>query len=172
MQDTGKISFGSILIALGVAYILNNSRLVSSFFWTFLGVFLVLFGLSMLVLAISRKTRKNEIENLFLLFMGASITIIQLGIVTYSHFVMFSLALGSIGMASLISGAFLQYSLRNIISGIVMIAVSVIFFLPPLVNLSEKVQNIIRQFGIGVVLILVGIVLFLPSKKGGKNEML
>lgn len=165
LQDLGKISFGSLLVALGTAYILRNSFLVSSFFWTFLASFLVLYGFLTSVYNFIKKNKKEEIQNLFLLFLGVSILIIQLGIINYTNFIMFALALGSLGLASLISGSFLSYSLRNIFAGIIMLGVSLIFFLPPVMRLSDKAQLIIKQFGIGILLILVGIVIFLPSKK-------
>lgn len=167
MVDLGKISLGSLLVALGVAYILKNAYIVSSYFWTFVGVFLILEGLINSLVDLIKKTKREEIEMLFILFVGASILIIQLGIINYSHFVMFILALGSLGLASLISGAFFHYSIRHIFAGIIMIAIAVFFLMPPVLKFSETVQNTIRQFGIGILLIALGLIIFLPSRKKG-----
>lgn len=162
----GKFSFGTLLIALGIAYILRNTFLVSSFLWTFLGSFLLLEGLLLSSSDLIAKIKKDNITNLFILFLGASILIIQLGILRYSNTTMFALALGSLGLASLISGAFFNYSIKNIAAGIVIIAIALLFFLPFTSMVSEKVQRIIRQFGVGILLIVIGIIIFLPSKKG------
>jgi uncharacterized membrane protein HdeD (DUF308 family) len=161
-----KFSIGSLLISLGAAYILRNMYLTNDFFFTFLGIFFLLEGLYNVIAQTAHHEKRETTQSLLLLFIGISILLFELSVLAYSAILLISLIVGSIGLALMLSGAFFSLSERNIFIGVILIVIGLIFAMPVLFNVSDKLNVILKDYGIGILLIVLGIIVFLPRRKG------
>jgi len=164
-----RFGIGSLLVALGGAFILGNVGMVNSVFWTFVGLFLLFEGVYYTVEYTSR-SRKIDIEGyLFMIFIGIAILLFTFSILQFSFTLLIAMCLVSIGLAYLVKGFFYKPHSRDLFAGLILIALGIIFFIPSLINISPITYRIMREFGLGILLIVFGIVILIP-RKGGKNQ--
>ncbi|GEM_PF-1266963 len=161
---------GSLLVSLGAAYIFNNTYLITSFFWCFVGIFLFMVGGYSITLAILKKEKTDATTNFLTLFLGISILLFVFSILGFSRTILFSTIFASFGLAYILSGCFFRYSKRNIFTGLILLGIALLLFLPFAFNISEKVYKIIKDYALGLALVIIGIIIFLPGKKKKTNE--
>jgi uncharacterized protein YjeT (DUF2065 family) len=161
-----RFGLGSLLVSLGVAYILRNMQLTNDFFFTFLGIFFVIDGLYYLVKHIATKEHEDATSYLSMLFIGISALLFEFFIIRITTPLIFSFVIGSVGLAMLISSAFFRFSQRGIFSAIILIAIAFLIFAPFALNISDSVYQTFKSYGVGILLILLGIIIFLPRNRG------
>ncbi len=163
----GRFTLGSILVAFGLSYILISFTSVQSLFWTFLGMFFIFEGVYFTVKKISMK-KKDVSGYLFILFIGISILLFTSNLVRYS-FLMFTVSfLISVGLALIIAGGIFKFSIKEIVTGIICIAVGFVLLMPNILNISNTLYKAIQIYGFGGLLILLGVMIMLPRKGGRK----
>lgn len=172
MEYSGRFFFGSLLISLGAAFILNNVYIVDSVFWTFVGILLTMNGIFFGIRAFLKKGKNDVSGELFVLFLGITTLLFVFSILKFNSILLFASIFISAGLSLIISGTFYKYSSRSIIWGIILIAVAIILFLPSAVGVSEEFYRIIRDYGIGVMLVVIGIVIFFSGRKRKEHEKL
>jgi len=165
MNLNGKYIDGSLLVSIGVAYILNNTYLVTSFFWCFVGIFLFMLGIYSVTTAIVKKEKTDVTPHFSILFIGISILLFVFSIIGFTTIMLFSAILASFGLAYILSGCFFKYSTRNIIAGFILLGIAVLLFLPLAFNVSHEVYSLIKDYALGILLVILGIIIFLPHKK-------
>lgn len=165
MNLNGKYIDGSLLVSIGVAYILNNTYLVTSFFWCFVGIFLFMLGIYSVTTAIVKKEKTDVTSHFSILFIGISILLFVFSIIGFTTIMLFSAILASFGLAYILSGCFFKYSTRNIIAGFILLGIAVLLFLPLAFNVSHEVYSLIKDYALGILLVILGIIIFLPHKK-------
>ena len=163
-----RFTFGSLLVAFGLSYILSHFATINSFIWTFLGFFLIFEGVYYTVKKMYLK-KKDVSGYLSMLFIGVSILFFTFNIIQYSFSAFLASLFISTGLALLISGGLFKFFMKEIISGLVLICIGVIFLLPSVFHISEDFYGLIRIYGFGGLFILLGIIVMLP-RKGDKKE--
>ena len=166
----GKYVGGSLLVSLGATYILNNINTVTSFFWCFIGIFLFMIGIYSVVLAILKKEKTDVTSHFSTLFLGISILLFVFSILGFSKTVLFSTIFASFGLAYILSGFLFRYSIRNIVTGLILFGIALLLFLPFAFNVSEKAYKIIKNYGPGLALVILGIIIFLGGKRRKPEE--
>jgi len=166
-----RYMLGSILLSIGIVYILSNVAASFSFFWGFIGIFLIFEG-SYYTVKYIFKQHKDITNPLITLFIGTAVLIFTFHIIipTFTMTVAgFSIAVGA---ALLISGFVFKVSRKEIISGLVLIAFGFLIATPFVFNISEQFYRYLRVYGVGALLILLGVALMIPksSKKENKDE--
>lgn len=162
---------GSILLSLGIVYILSNVAANFSPFWGFVGIFLIFEGSYYTVKYIFRQHR-NITSPLITLFLGITILIFTFRIVIPAFTMVvagFSIAVGA---ALLLSGFVSKVSRREVISGLILIGFGFLVATPAVFNISEQFYRYLHIYGVGALLILLGVVLMIPRdrKRGKKDE--
>jgi hypothetical protein len=172
MNDTdARYMLGSILLSLGIVYILSNVSIQFSAFWGFVGIFAVFEG-SYYTVKYIFGTHRDITNPLITLLLGITILIFTFRIVQPSFTMVVSGISIAIGIALLISGFVFKISRKEIISGIVLIGFGLLIATPILFNISEQFYRYLRIYGVGLLLVLLGIVVMLPrGKKTKKEEM-
>ena len=163
-----RFTFGSLFVAFGISYILAYFATIS-LIWSFLGLFLIFEGIYYTVKKV-HSNRKDFSGYLSMLFIGVSILLFTFNIIQYSFSAFLASLFISIGLALLISGGSFKFFMREIISGLVLICIGIIFFLPSVFHISENFYRLIRIYGFGGLFILLGLAVMLPRKGGKKNE--
>ncbi len=163
----GRFTLGSVLVAFGLSYIITSFTLVHSLLWTFLGLFLLFEGVYFTVKKIYLR-EKDVSSYLSLLFIGISILLFTFNIIQYSFLMLVVSLFVSIGLALLISGTIFKFSTREFLSGVILIAIGFMLFIPHILNISDSVYKTIEIYGFGGIFIALGIVVMLP-RKGGKK---
>ena len=170
MNLNGKYIDGSLLVSIGVAYILNNTYLVTSFFWCFVGIFLFMLGIYSVTTAIVKKEKTDVTSHFSILFIGISILLFVFSVLGFSKTILFSTIFASFGLAYILSGCFFKYSTGNIIAGFILLGIAVLLFLLLAFNVSHEVYSLIKDYAPGLALVIIGIIIFLPGKKKKTNE--
>jgi len=165
MNLNGKYIDGSLLVSIGVAYILNNTYLVTSFFWCFVGIFLFMLGIYSVTTAIVKKEKTDVTSHFSILFIGISILLFVFSVLGFSKTILFSTIFASFGLAYILSGCFFKYSIENIIAGFILRGIAVLLFLLLAFNVSHEVYSLIKDYALGILLVILGIIIFLPHKK-------
>jgi len=165
MNLNGKYIDGSLLVSIGVAYILNNTYLVTSFFWCFVGIFLFMLGIYSVTTAIVKKEKTDVTSHFSILFIGISILLFVFSVLGFSKTILFSTIFASFGLAYILSGCFFKYSTGNIIAGFILLGIAVLLFLLLAFNVSHEVYSLIKDYALGILLVILGIIIFLPHKK-------
>ncbi|MGB9695210.1 MAG: hypothetical protein ACP5SB_02595 [Caldisericaceae bacterium] len=167
MRDfDSRFGLGSLLVSLGFAYILRNLWLTNNFFFTFLGIFFLLEGLYYTAKHFISKEKEEATSYLSLLFIGISTLLFTFDLIRPTTPMVFAFIIGSVGLALLLSGAFFKFSERTIFSGVILVALAFVIFLPFALNISDSVYQLMRTYGIGLLLILLGIIVFIPRNRG------
>ena len=166
-----RYMLGSILLSLGIVYILSNVAANFSPFWGFIGIFLIFEGSYYTVKYVFRQ-HKDITNPLVTLFLGITVLIFTFHIIipTFTMLVAgFSIALGA---ALLLSGFVFKVSRKEIISGLVLIAFGFLIATPFMFNISEQFYRYLRIYGVGALLILLGVALMIPrnNKRNEKDE--
>ena len=166
-----RYMLGSILLSLGIVYILSNVAANFSPFWGFIGIFLIFEGSYYTVKYVFRQ-HKDITNPLVTLFLGITVLIFTFHIIipTFTMLVAgFSIALGA---ALLLSGFVFKISRKEVISGLVLIAFGFIIATPFMFNISEQFYRYLRIYGVGTLLILLGVALMIPrnNKRNEKDE--
>ncbi len=176
MRDTdARYMLGSVLLSLGIVYILSNIEINFSSFWGFVGIFTIFEGSYYTVNYIFKKHR-NITSPLITLLFGITILIFTFHIVQSTFTMVVSGFSIATGIALLLSGSILKTSKREIISGIVLICFGFLMATPALFNVSEAFYGYLRIYGIGLLLVIFGIAIMLPrgskqkESKGGKEQ--
>ena len=169
MSDVdARFTFGSLLVAFGLSYILAHFSTINSFIWTFLGLFLVFEGVYYTVKRVYLK--KNDVSGyLSMLFIGISILLFTFNIIQYSFMILLSSFFFSIGLALIISGGLFKIQMREIFSGLTLAGIGIVILIPIVFHISENFYRTFGIYGFGGLFILLGIIIMLP-RKGGKKE--
>jgi len=170
MRDLdSRFNIGSLLIALGCAFILGNTGAVNSIFWTFVGFFLLFDGVRYTAKYMQRED-KSGIENyISMIFLGIFILLFTFSIIQFSIVAAVAAGFISVGLALLIKGFFYKPHGRDITTGLILIAIGLFLFIPFVLNISGIVFKEANKYGIWILIIILGIVMLIP-RKGGKGQ--
>ena len=163
-----RYMLGSILLSLGIVYILSNVLANFSSFWGFIGIFLIFEGSYYTVKFIFRQ-HKDITNPLVTLSSGITILIFTFYLIKTSFTIIvagFSIAIGA---ALLLSGFVFKVSRKEVISGLILIAFGFLIATPFMFNISKQFYRYLHIYGVGTLLILLGVVLMIPRNKR-KNE--
>ncbi len=166
-----RYMLGSILLSLGIVYILSNVAANFSPFWGFIGIFLIFEGSYYTVKYVFRQ-HKDITNPLVTLFLGITVLIFTFHIVipTFTMLVAgFSIAVGA---ALLLSGFVFKVSRKEVLSGLILIGFGFLIATPAIFNISEQFYRYLHIYGVGALLILLGLVLMIPrnGKRAKKDE--
>ncbi|MCD6107823.1 MAG: hypothetical protein J7J57_06445 [Caldisericaceae bacterium] len=164
-----RFNIGSLLIALGCAFILGNTGAVNSIFWTFVGFFLLFDGVRYTAKYMQREDKSGTENYISMIFIGIFVLLFTFSIIQFSIVTVVAAGFISVGLALLIKGFFYKQHGRDITTGLILIAIGLFLFIPFVLNVSEIVFNAVNKYGIWILIIILGIIMFIP-RKGGKSQ--
>jgi len=164
-----RFNIGSLLIALGCAFILGNTGAVNSIFWTFVGFFLLFDGVRYTAKYMQREDKSGTENYISMIFIGIFVLLFTFSIIQFSIVAVVAAGFISVGLALLIKGFFYKQHGRDITTGLILIAIGLFLFIPFVLNVSEIVFNAVNKYGIWILIIILGIIMFIP-RKGGKSQ--
>jgi len=164
-----RFNIGSLLIALGCAFILGNTGAVNSIFWTFVGFFLLFDGVRYTAKYMQREDKSGTENYISMIFIGIFVLLFTFSIIQFSNVAVVAVGFISVGLALLIKGFFYKQHGRDITTGLILIAIGLFLFIPFVLNVSEIVFNAVNKYGIWILIIILGIIMFIP-RKGGKSQ--
>jgi uncharacterized membrane protein HdeD (DUF308 family) len=170
MRDLdSRFNIGSLLIALGCAFILGNTGAVNSVFWTFVGFFLLFDGVRYTVKYMQRKDKSGTEGYLSMIFIGIFILLFTFSILQFSTVTVVAGGFISVGLALLIKGFFYKPHGKDITTGLILIVIGLFLLIPFVLNISGIVFNAANKYGIWMLIIILGIIMLIP-RKGGKSQ--
>ncbi len=170
MRDLdSRFNIGSLLIALGCAFILGNTGAVNSIFWTFVGFFLLFDGVRYTAKYMEREDKSGTESYLSMIFIGIFILLFTFSIVQFSIVAAVAAGFISAGLALLIKGFFYKPHGRDITTGLILVAIGLFLFIPFVLNISGIVFKAANKYGIWILIIILGIIMLIP-RKGGKGQ--
>lgn len=158
-----RLFFGLLVISLGVAIILNSLGLIHDVFGLFVGIFFASYGFAIL----SKKLSSNKSQSLpylSLFFFGVSLICLEFELLQFNTINLLLMLFVSLGIAYLIYGAAINYSIRIIITGIIFIVIALLIFIPKVFDIEDVFWSALRQYLIPIILIALGIVIILPRR--------
>jgi len=164
-----RFNIGSLLVALGCAFILGNTGVVNSIFWTFVGFFLLFDGVRYTAKYMQREDKSGTENYISMIFLGIFILLFTFSLIQFSIVAVVAAGFISVGLASLIKGFFYKSHGRDITTGLILIAIGLFLFIPFVLNISGIVFNAANKYGIWMLIIILGIIILIP-RKGGKNQ--
>ncbi|MEA3313090.1 MAG: hypothetical protein U9Q18_01795 [Caldisericota bacterium] len=169
MRDLdSRFNIGSLLIALGCAFILGNIGAVSSIFWAFVGFFLLFDGVRYTTKYLQREDKSGIESYLSMIFIGIFVLLFAFSILQFSIVAAVAAGFISVGLALLIKGFFYKLHGRDITTGLILIAIGLFLFIPFVLNISGIVFKAANKYGIWILIIILGIIMLIPHK-GGKG---
>jgi len=159
-----KIFLGILAISIGVSLILNEFFTIHDTFGLFVAIFFALLGFVMLF----DKVHTHSISvlgYLILAFFGLSLLALEFNLMQWNSINAIFLLSISIGIAYLIYGSIIKYSTRDLITGIIFVAVGLIIFLPTTLGIEDVFWFNVKRFVIPLLLIVGGIFVLVPRRK-------
>lgn len=170
MRDLdSRFNIGSLLIALGCAFILGNIGVANSIFWTFVGFFLLFDGVRYTAKYMQRKDKSGTEGYLSMIFIGIFILLFTFSILQFSTVAVVAAGFISVGLALLIKGFFYEPHGRDITTGLILIVIGLFLFIPFVLNISGIVYKAANKYGIWILIIILGVIMLIP-RKGGKGQ--